>query len=292
MKKVLVFGGTRFFGKELVKDLLLIGDDVTIFTRGNVYDEFNDSVKRLKGDKNSIDDLKNALEGKEYDVVYDTISYSPSDAKRVIEVLKGKTKKYIVISSAAVYDKGENLNERDFNPLKYDIKLGEREEFSYKEGKRLMESYLFKNAPFKVMAVRFPVVIGKDDYTNRLKTYVENVCDGVEIGTTNIKQKMNIISQGEAGVFLTWLRDLDITGAINATCTGDVSLEEILDIIYDETSKDYKISKEENNKTSPYNDYLGLTISNLNIKELGGYFFKNAKGELVENIKRYAKEIK
>lgn len=292
MKKVLVFGGTRFFGKELVKDLLLIGDDVTIFTRGNVSDEFNESVKRLKGDKNSIDDLRNALKGKEYDVVYDTISYSPSDAKRICEVLKGKTKKYIVISSAAVYDKGENLNERDFNPLKYDIRLGEREDFSYKEGKRLMESYLFKNAPFKVMAVRFPVVIGKDDYTNRLKTYVKNVCSGVNIGTTNIKQKMNIISQGEAGVFLTWLRDLDITGPINATCSGDVSLEEILDIIYDETSKDYKLGKKENNETSPYNDYLGLTISNLNIKELGGYFFKNTKDELIENIRKYAKEFR
>lgn len=34
LKKVLVLGGTRFFGKHLVETLLQDGHDVTIATRG------------------------------------------------------------------------------------------------------------------------------------------------------------------------------------------------------------------------------------------------------------------
>ena len=34
MKKILVLGGTRFFGRKLVERLLKEGHDVTIMTRG------------------------------------------------------------------------------------------------------------------------------------------------------------------------------------------------------------------------------------------------------------------
>ena len=38
--KILVLGGTRFFGIHMVKGLLDSGAEVTIATRGNVKDEF------------------------------------------------------------------------------------------------------------------------------------------------------------------------------------------------------------------------------------------------------------
>ena len=40
VKKVLVLGGTRFFGKHLVEALLQAGHDVTIATRGITEDSF------------------------------------------------------------------------------------------------------------------------------------------------------------------------------------------------------------------------------------------------------------
>lgn len=291
MKKVLVFGGTRFFGKELVKDLLLIGDDVTIFTRGNVSDEFGDSIKRLQGDKRAEEDIKMALEGLYFDVVYDTISYSSNDAMRMCKLLDGKTKKYIVVSSVSVYDNGNMLKERDFNPLTYDIKFGEREDFTYKEGKRQMESVLFKYAKFPVMAIRFPVVIGKDDYTNRLKTYVYNVLNKKEIGCNVLNEKMNMISQGEAGIFLTWLRDLDINGPVNAACSGEISILDILEMITEKVGIEPNVKDINDNESSPYNYSVGLTINTINIRELGGYVFKNIKGEVLESIDNYIEEL-
>ena len=288
MSKILVFGGTRFFGKELIKELIINGHDITILTRGNAKDQFGDDIKRIQVDKRDENALNKVLDGKEYDVVYDTICYSSKDADRMCRVLKGKTKKYIVVSSVSVYDKGYNLKETDFNPNKYNIIMGEREEFSYGEGKRLMEATLYKNADFKVISVRFPVVIGKDDYTKRLLTYVNRIKNRQVISSTKLDEKMNLITQSEAGIFLAWLLNKDINAPVNASCIGEISLRDIVKII----EKEYHIEgiineNEDNSESSPYNDYLGLTIDIMNIMELGAYRFKDIKDELTEIVKYY-----
>lgn len=43
--KILVLGGTRFFGRRLVHMLIEDGHDVTIATRGLAQDDFGSSVK-------------------------------------------------------------------------------------------------------------------------------------------------------------------------------------------------------------------------------------------------------
>lgn len=175
LKKVLVLGGTRFFGKHLVEYLLQAGHDVTIATRGVTEDSFGNAVKRIIVDREDGKLLEERLEGKSYDIVYDNLCYSSNAAKMVCEVLKGKTKKYIMTSSMAVYEPALSLLEEDFNPYEYVITYGDRNDFNYSEGKRLAEAVLFQYATFPVVAVRFPVVIGENDYTKRLQFYVECV---------------------------------------------------------------------------------------------------------------------
>ena len=41
---ILVIGGTRFFGIDMVNELLTAGHDVTIATRGKASDSFGDNV--------------------------------------------------------------------------------------------------------------------------------------------------------------------------------------------------------------------------------------------------------
>lgn len=60
--KVLVFGGTRFFGKTLVKSLIEKGYDVTIATRGIIDDEFGDKIERIIVERNSPEDMKKNLQ--------------------------------------------------------------------------------------------------------------------------------------------------------------------------------------------------------------------------------------
>ena len=71
LKKVLVLGGTRFFGKHLVEALLQEEHDVTIATRGVTEDSFGSAVKRIIIDREDGKLLEKCLEGKSYDIVYD-----------------------------------------------------------------------------------------------------------------------------------------------------------------------------------------------------------------------------
>ena len=45
--KVLVIGGTRFFGIHMVNELLSKGHEVTIATRGNAMDGYGSRVSRI-----------------------------------------------------------------------------------------------------------------------------------------------------------------------------------------------------------------------------------------------------
>ena len=69
--KILVIGGTRFFGIHMVRALLEKGHDVTIATRGLTPDDFGDKVKRIIFQRTDEQSVKEALYGTHYDVVID-----------------------------------------------------------------------------------------------------------------------------------------------------------------------------------------------------------------------------
>lgn len=71
---ILVIGGTRFFGIPMVDDLLAHGHNVTIVIGGTTLNSYGDSVNRIIGGTQE-DSMKNALQGKHFDVVIDKIAY-------------------------------------------------------------------------------------------------------------------------------------------------------------------------------------------------------------------------
>lgn len=107
--KVLVLGGTRFFGIHLVDELLKSNCDVTIATRGLTSDSFGNKVKRIRLDRHDELSIINNLSDKYFDVIYDNLAYCSND----IEILLPHIHcgKYVVTSSTSVY-----------NPLKGDVK--------------------------------------------------------------------------------------------------------------------------------------------------------------------------
>ena len=81
---ILVIGGTRFFGIPMVNELLAHGHNVTIATRGTTPDSYGDSVKRIIIQRTQEESMKNALQGKHFDVVIDKIAYCSNDIKYVM----------------------------------------------------------------------------------------------------------------------------------------------------------------------------------------------------------------
>ena len=73
--KILIFGGTRFFGIHTVNELIQKGHDVSIATRGITSDRFGSSVNRIFLDRNNQESLKQRLAGTHYDVVIDKLAY-------------------------------------------------------------------------------------------------------------------------------------------------------------------------------------------------------------------------
>lgn len=110
--------------------------------------------------------MKAVEAGQEWDTVFDNICYSPQAAKDACEVFQGKVRRYILTSTLSVYDPAPRKHkENDVNPYIYPVTLGGKDDFSYGEAKRLAEAVFLQQADFPVAAVRFPIVLGEDDYT-------------------------------------------------------------------------------------------------------------------------------
>ena len=229
MSRILVLGGTKYFGRHLVQQLLEAGEDVTIATRGQQADPFGDRVRRIKMDRESLESLQTAAAEADWDVVYDNICYSPNEAADACKAFAGRTKRYIFISTQAVYEQSEQTHpESDFNPYDYPLQMGSRHDFPYGELKRLAEAVYFQQASFPVVAVRFPIVMGTDDYTQRLVFHIDRIREEQSIGLPNVNASMSAITSYEAGAFLFWLRNQALTGPINACSLGVISIADIL----------------------------------------------------------------
>lgn len=257
MKKVLILGGTRFFGKQLVHRLLENNYDITIATRGITKDDFGNKVQRLYIDRKDKSTLLKAFKDKSWDIVYDQTSYTPQDALIACESLKGKVKRYVFTSSQAVYDFGTNRKENEFDPLSYSFSLKTKQEYlgyeGYQEGKRAIEAILFNENSFEVIAVRFPIVVGIEDHTKRLEFHVNRVLNGEPIGILKKDLRYSFIRSDEAAEFLLWIGETSFTGVINPGCADDISIEEIIQKIEYRSGRKANITKNiTNENTSPY----------------------------------------
>jgi len=283
---ILVFGGTRFFGVYLVEKLLENGHKVTIATRGLTKDHFGDRVKRLIVDRCDEKSLSSIFKSKEYDCIIDNICYASNDIKKLLDV--AKCRRYIMTSTMSVYPAAKfrmDMKEEDFNPLLHPLKWYERQDAPYDEIKRQAEAALFQMYSDKnVAAVRFPYVIGREDYTKRLYFYVEHVLKQIPMNIDNLQEKMSFIQAEEAGQFLAWMVQSGETGVFNAANKGTVTLEEILCLIEKKSGKKALLSQ--NGERAPYNGTPAYSI-NTKKAQRAGFQFKELGDFLPELLYFY-----
>lgn len=282
---ILVIGGTRYFGIHTVNELLEKGHDVTIATRGITPDNFGDRVKRIIFDRSDIESIRNSSLGdKHYDVVIDKIAYCSNDIKNVIELLD--CDRYIYMSSTAVYEeKTMDTREEDYNGTDKKLIWCDRSDFSYSEVKRQAENALFQQYPdISRTAVRYPVVLGKDDYTKRLLFYVEHIIKSVPMNIDNIDCQMSYISSDEAGKFLAFIAENDFNGTINGCAKGTISLREIIDYVEERTDSRAIIAPD--GDTAPFNGECSYGINTEKAEELG-FSFSNLKDWIFDLLDYY-----
>ena len=233
----------------MVNELLEKGHDVTIATRGISSDEYGDKVKRIILERTNEESVKEALSGVHYDVVIDKIAYCSNDIKYVMEAVD--CDKYMYMSSTSVYEpKHMNTMESDFDGTSKELIWCDRFAFPYEQIKRQAEYALWqKYSSRNWIAVRYPFVIGKDDYTKRLLFYVEHVMKSIPMNIDNLDYQMGFIRSDEAGKFMAFLVDKEVKGAINGSAEGTISIREIIDYVEKKTGSKAIIDKGGENAT-------------------------------------------
>lgn len=200
MKKLLIIGGTRFLGLEFLKLV-------------NQYEIYIASRRKIKAknfiiiDRKSQQDLDNLFVDIEYDVVIDFICYSAMDASILwnsIQIQK-KIPKLIIISTVFTYGNPLEIespifcNEESFM-ANYELNsFKDRPETSYIQGKRDMECFFNKKIQNeKLVILRFPIILGAEDYTSRTHFYYNLIKKKLVVNPKKISNKSSYIFSKEA----------------------------------------------------------------------------------------------
>ena len=266
---ILVIGGTRLMGRHLVSALLREGQDVTIATRGVSKDPFGDKVHRIVFERTDEESIRKNLSGHYFDVVFDSLAYCSEDVRMLLGNIS--CGRYIMISTTAVYDKHMDTKEPEFDPLSGEVKWCGRGDFPYDEIKRQAERALVQNySNLSGVAVRFPFVLGEDDYTNRLRFYVEHIISGQPMHIDNYEKQMAFVRSDEAGKFLAFFAENEFTGQINGASEGTISIKEIAEYVERKTGKKPLLSR--SGDQAPYNGETEYSINTQRARDLGFQF--------------------
>ncbi len=272
MAKILVVGGTRFFGIPMVNALIEAGHDVTIATRGNAEILFVDKVRHIIVDRNNPEQVKEKLGGIYFDCIIDKVAYSSNDVKHLMDYVS--CGRYILMSSCSVYTKfHSNIYENEFDPFSYELKWMDRIA-DYDEGKRQAEcaaAQIYNRMPLTF--VRYPVVMGPNDYTGRLKFYVDHIRKEIPMFIDDLNQRLSFIHEDEAGRFISHLVAYSVDGAVNGSSKGSISISELISMIENLTGK--KAIFSENGDAAPYNGYMDDMTLNTDLADKTGFDFSN-----------------
>ena len=234
--KILILGGTKFFGKETAKLLAGAGHEVTVFSRRAPIPGLPLDITQTRGDRTVEADLVR-MSTTVWDAVIDNICYTADDAQKAVRVFSGRTGLYIFTSSSSVYSllqgAASPFREIQTEVLPLRPVLGDKPYISYAKGKYEAEKVFLAAArekKFPVVMLRPPVVIGPEDPTLRAYSYWLRLGDGGPIILPNPSVRARyVFSKDLARVFLLLLSDDTLYGqALNIGDSGVLSLEDLV----------------------------------------------------------------
>ena len=115
--KVLVIGGTLFIGRQLVKELCDAGHDVAVMHRKAAHG-LSRRVENLVADRNDANAVRQALDGRRFEVVYDNVydwerGTTAAQVEATVRAAGDRLQRYVFMSSVAAYGDGLNHYEGD-----------------------------------------------------------------------------------------------------------------------------------------------------------------------------------
>lgn len=178
--KILVLGGAKFVGRQIVSSALDREHEVTIFNRGKSNADLFPQVEKLIGDRDGeLDQLMN----RSWDTVIDVNGYLPRLVRESANLLKEAVENYTFISTISVYADFSRPGVNENSPLAQisepstEIIDGD----TYGALKVLCERAAEKSFAGRSLIIRPGYVVGPYDHTDRFASWLRRLNRGGEI---------------------------------------------------------------------------------------------------------------
>ncbi len=216
-KTILILGGTKFLGPDLVEAAKRRGHTITLFNRGKTNPGLFPELEKLRGDRK--DDLE-SLEGRAWDAVIDTSGYVPRHVRMSAELLAPNVGQYVFVSTISVYDMDKFPRGGDEGaPLIVlpDPTVEEVGGETYGGLKALCEQAAEAAMPGRVTNVRPGLIVGPNDPTDRFTYWPVRIARGGEVlAPGDGSDPAQYVDARDLAEWILHTVDEKITGVFNA----------------------------------------------------------------------------
>lgn len=164
--KVLFIGGTGTISSAISELVLKEGHELWMINRGNRPDRLLPGTHLIQADISDEAYVARQLTGMQFDVVADFIAFGTDQIQRDYRLFRGRTKQYIFISTATVYQKpGFHYQIRESSALC-------NQKWDYSRNKLACEELLrrlYREEGFPVTIVRPSHTYGKNNLPNAIQ---------------------------------------------------------------------------------------------------------------------------
>jgi 2'-hydroxyisoflavone reductase len=156
------------------------GHDITVFHRGTTGRGAIEGAEEILGDR---DGGLDALAGREWDTVVDTSGYFPRVVGASAWMFADAAERYVFVSSLSAYSDDRTPGQDESGPLGTidDPTVEEITEGSYGPLKVLCERVVQAAFPGRALILRWGLMVGPLDYTDRFTYWPRRVADGGEV---------------------------------------------------------------------------------------------------------------
>lgn len=151
--RILLIGGNRYVGVEILWNLLKSGHEVTVLALDSPPADIRPHVRLLVANRNDEAALKTLFDHETFDVVIDNIAYEPGQVACMTKALQGRVGRYLLTSTTDTYQSNlpRCFTEDQTEIREYDI-AGLAGSARYNYGKRSCEAVLIKSGiPWTVL---------------------------------------------------------------------------------------------------------------------------------------------
>lgn len=240
--RVLVIGGTRFYGRHFVTAALERGHELTLFNRGKEAPA-SPEVETIHSDRNS--DLAK-LQGRRWDAVIDTCGFLPRTVEAAAEVLRDAVDVYVFVSSQSVYaDMSRPGNDENSTiDVLTDEQLAAADAIDPSQVTAAALGNLYGGLKAlceqaaedvmgrdRVLALRPGLIVGPNDYTDRFTYWVARVARGGEVLAPGDPQRhVQFIDSRDLAEWTVTMVERKQTGVYNCNgVPGAITMGQVLD---------------------------------------------------------------